>query len=120
MSDSTAIKRQLVIKTGVVKRLTKEEQTYIREAQEQRQRITNLEAQPDADEWNVKQQHKVLQDCLQMVPDCRRRLEAAVEDLKLFAEGLDEELAASLEAKAAQEALQGAEAAANEADGAEA
>lgn len=55
-----------------------------------------------------------------MVPDCRRRLEAAVEDLKLFAEGLDEELAATPEAKAAQEALQGAEAAANEADGAEA
>lgn len=120
-------------------RLTKEEQTYVKEVQEQRERIKRVEADKDADEWNVKQQvsirakrhdlrkhhadtlsltarqHKVLQDCLQMVPDCRRRLEAAVEDLRLFAEGLDEDLAATPEAQAAKEALQGAAAAVEEA-----
>ncbi|CAO1623846.1 unnamed protein product [Parajaminaea phylloscopi] len=110
---ATATKRQLTIKTGVVKRLTKEEQTYIQEAKDQEKRVKEYEA-GDKDEWDVKQQHKVLQDCLQMIPDCRKRLEVAVEDLVNLVEGLDEELASTSEAAGARTALEAAAAAATQ------
>ncbi|CAO1637238.1 unnamed protein product [Jaminaea pallidilutea] len=111
MSDVSSIKRQLTIKSGVVKRLTKEEQTYVKEAEEQRQRVQRMEAEvPSADEWQLKQQHKVLQDCMQMIPDCRKRLEAAVDDLQDYVEGLDASLAETTEAEGAKSALEAAKA----------
>ncbi|PWN99301.1 tubulin binding cofactor A, partial [Tilletiopsis washingtonensis] len=73
--------RQLKIKTGVVKRLTKEEKTYAQEAEDQKARIERI-TREGADEWDVKKQHEVLRDCEQMIPDCARRLAAAVEDLQ--------------------------------------
>lgn len=85
------------------------------------------------EEWEVKQQKKVLQDCQQMIPDCQKRLQSAVEDLQsivvrvddhfapqdivcasahptcrtpcLMQDGLDAELSGTEEAKAAKEAL---------------
>ncbi|PWN24164.1 TBCA-domain-containing protein [Microstroma glucosiphilum] len=104
MGDEVAIKRQLNIKTGVVKRLTKETGMYVKEAQEQQTKLDKATAEGQ-DEWDVKNQQRILQDCAQMIPDSQRRLEAAVEDLEIYLEGLDSDLVESEEAKGAQEAV---------------
>lgn len=84
------------------------------------------------EEWEVKKQKEVLQDCLQMIPDCKKRLEAAVADLQnilvswmsyhgedncanarahnLPQEGLEGDIAESDEAKAARDAIESAKA----------
>lgn len=64
--------RQLFIKTGVVKRLTKEKIVYEKEAEQQRNRITKL-TKEGQDEYVLRKQEEVLQECLMMVPDCQRR-----------------------------------------------
>ncbi|PWN90189.1 tubulin binding cofactor A [Acaromyces ingoldii] len=109
MSDEKSTKRQLTIKTGVVKRLVKEEKSYVKEAQEQEARVAKTEAD-GKEEWEVKKQKEVLQDCLQMIPDCKKRLEAAVADLQNILEGLEGDIAESDEAKAARDAIESSKA----------
>ncbi|MCO5580075.1 hypothetical protein L7F22_033941 [Adiantum nelumboides] len=131
MSDEKSTKRQLTIKTGVVKRLVKEEKSYVKEAQEQEARVAKTEAE-GREEWEVKKQKEVLQDCLQMIPDCKKRLEAAVADLQnilvswmsyhgegnaadawahnLPQEGLEGDIAQSDEAKASRDAIESSKA----------
>lgn len=91
--------RQLKIKTGVVKRLTKEKVTYEKEAAQQRDKIEKLKVQSelinlfyscvhrcffcaDKDGYDIKKQEEVLQESLMMVPDCQRRLVKAFVELK--------------------------------------
>ncbi|UZJ51274.1 hypothetical protein CBS101457_000594 [Exobasidium rhododendri] len=105
MSDAKASKRQLTIKTGVVKRLTKEEKSYVKESEDQEARVARYESE-GKDEWEVKKQREVLQDCRQMIPDCRKRLQIAAEDLQSIVDNLVDEAADSDEARAAKEALQ--------------
>lgn len=64
-----------------VSSLVKEEKSYVKEAQEQEARVAKIESE-GKEEWEVKKQKEVLQDCLQMIPDCKKRLEAAVADLQ--------------------------------------
>jgi tubulin-specific chaperone A len=64
--------RQITIKTGVVKRLTKEKIVYEREAENQRNRIEKLKAD-NGEEHMIRKQEEVLQESLMMVPDCQRR-----------------------------------------------
>ncbi|KAG7257469.1 hypothetical protein CRUP_017413 [Coryphaenoides rupestris] len=71
--------RDVKIKTGVVKRLAKDELMYIAEVKEQEGRIERLKTKGE-DEYVIKKQVEVLQECKMMVPDCRRRLESS-EDL---------------------------------------
>jgi tubulin-specific chaperone A len=65
--------RQITIKTGVVKRLTKEKTIYEREAENQKTRIEKLKADEHGDEHMIRKQEEVLQESLMMVPDCQRR-----------------------------------------------
>ncbi|KAJ9477448.1 Tubulin-specific chaperone A [Pseudozyma hubeiensis] len=88
--DLAAIKRQLTIKTGVVKRLAKEESSYLDEAKQQETRIQSF-IDSGRDEYDVKQQRVVLKDTLKMIPDCRKRLQLAVEDLLGYVDGLEEQ-----------------------------
>lgn len=64
--------RQITIKTGIVKRLTKEKIVYEKEAKSQENRVEKLRAAGD-DEYMLKKQEEVLRECLMMVPDCQRR-----------------------------------------------
>lgn len=73
--------RQLKIKTGVVKRLTKEKVVYEKEVDEQRAYIEKLK-RDGKDEYDIRKQEEVLQEALMMVPDCQRRLVKAFDDLK--------------------------------------
>lgn len=125
--------------------LVKEEKSYIKEAEDQEARVATFESE-GKEEWEVKKQvctgrldraqasltiappqREVLQDCRQMIPDCRKRLLAAVDDLQSILvseqsacpcpisdlraavqDGVEGEVAESDEAKAAKEALQSA------------
>ncbi|KAF5899736.1 tubulin-specific chaperone A, partial [Clarias magur] len=81
--------RQIKIKTGVVKRLAKEEVLYIKEAKQQEERIERLKAEA-GDEYVIKKQMEVLQESRMMIPDCHRRLAMAHADLQQMLEvGLD-------------------------------
>ncbi|NP_001180239.1 tubulin-specific chaperone A [Nasonia vitripennis] len=79
MSDARL--RILRIKTGIVKRLTKEKIIYESEANQQKERIKQYKEQ-GKDEHLIKKQEEVLQESLMMIPDCQRRLFKAHEELK--------------------------------------
>jgi len=64
--------RQIVIKTGVVKRYAKEKISYEKEAEKEKNRIEKFREEK-RDEHDIKKQEEVIQECLMMVPDCQRR-----------------------------------------------
>lgn len=64
--------RQFTIKTGVVKRLTKEKIVYEKEVIQQQHRIEKLRAE-GKDAHVMRKEDEVLQESLMIVPDCQRR-----------------------------------------------
>ncbi|XP_062867425.1 tubulin-specific chaperone A [Trichomycterus rosablanca] len=95
--------RQIKIKTGVVKRLAKEEVLYIKEAKQQEEKIEQLKAE-SGDEYVIKKQIEVLQESKMMIPDCHRRLAMAHADLQQLLE-MEEDLAESEEYREARSIL---------------
>jgi len=79
--------RTLKIKTGVVKRLTKEKISYEVESEQQKKRIERMKTE-GKDEYDIKKQGEVLQESLMMIPDCQKKLAPAVTELQKI---LDEE-----------------------------
>lgn len=86
-----------------MRRLAKEELSYINEAKQQEEKVERLKAE-GGEEFLIKKQMEVLQESRMMVPDCRRRLAVAHADLLelLEAEG---DLAESEEYKEARNVL---------------
>ncbi|XP_058058119.1 tubulin-specific chaperone A [Anopheles bellator] len=72
--------RQLTIKTGVVKRLSKEKVVYEKEVVTQQNRIEKLKA-AGSDDHVLRKQDEVLQESMMMIPDCQRRLAKAHQEL---------------------------------------
>lgn len=64
--------KQLMIKTGVVRRLAKEKVSYEKEANTQKVRIERLKNEGQ-DDHVLKKEEEVLQESFMMVPDCQRR-----------------------------------------------
>lgn len=64
--------RMIKIKTGVLKRLTKEKTVYEREIDQQKQRIEKLRAE-GKDEHVLRKEDEILQEARMMVPDTHRR-----------------------------------------------
>ncbi|KAM7392479.1 hypothetical protein PAMA_007546 [Pampus argenteus] len=95
--------RQIKIKTGIVRRLAKEELAYIKEAKQQEEKIERLKAEAE-DDYVIKKQIEVLQESRMMIPDCRRRLTIAHGDLVQLLE-TEEDLAESEEYKEAKNIL---------------
>ncbi|XP_011293273.2 tubulin-specific chaperone A [Musca domestica] len=95
--------RQLTIKTGVVKRLTKERTVYEREITTERNRLEKFKNE-GADEHVLKKQEEVIQECLMMIPDALRRLKEQVELLEKFLED-EKELEESKEYQTASQVL---------------
>ncbi|WFD32849.1 ribonuclease Z [Malassezia sp. CBS 17886] len=77
MSETQAEQRQLAIKTGVVKRLTKELAVYAQETDAQAAKTQQYIAD-GRDAYDIKKQ---------MVPDTRRRLADATSDLDVYLHG---------------------------------
>lgn len=64
--------RQITIKTGVVKRLTKEKTVYEKEIDQQKARIERLRNE-GKDDHVMKKEDEILQEAMMMVPDSHRR-----------------------------------------------
>nr|XP_057917965.1 tubulin-specific chaperone A isoform X2 [Doryrhamphus excisus] len=95
--------RQIKIKTGVLKRLAKEEESYRTEAKQQEEKIEQLKAEA-ADSYLIKQHMEGLQETIMMIPDSRRRLTNAYGDLQQLLE-MEEDLAESAEYQEAKNML---------------
>lgn len=83
MASSTGgkdLQRKLKIKTGTVKRLGKELESYEKEATKQQEKITKMK-NDQANEYDVRKQEEVLQETQQMLPDTLKRLKQAKSDL---------------------------------------
>lgn len=73
--------KTLKIKANVVKRIMKEKTTYEKEVKLTENRIEKMKAE-GRDEYDIKKMHEVLNESKMMVPDCLKRLQNAVDDLK--------------------------------------
>jgi tubulin-specific chaperone A len=71
---------QLQIKVNVVKRIQKEEQYYLKEMVEVQEKIDKMEAD-GKDFYEVRQVKQSLQETKDMLPDVKKRLTQAVQDL---------------------------------------
>ncbi|XP_067615367.1 tubulin-specific chaperone A [Eurosta solidaginis] len=80
--------RQLTIKTGVVKRLTKEKSVCEKEVVTEQKRLERFKGE-GADEHVLNKQQEVISECFMMLPDTLRRLKKELEALEKFL--LDEE-----------------------------
>jgi len=109
-SDVVAVRKQLKIKTGVVKRLMKELNLYRKEHEEQVIRVEKLKGE-GADGADIRHAETVLKEAATMIPDAQTRMEKSVAELKdltIHAEtiaGMNEEA----ELIQAKEVLQAAE-----------
>ncbi|UPR03569.1 tubulin binding cofactor A [Chloropicon primus] len=102
------LKRQVKVKTGVVKRLRKELAMYEQEKIQNDKRVEDMKAS-GADTYDVRQAERVADESAMMIPDCKVRFEAAIVDLQNLtdAEKENEEINGTEEFKLALEALEG-------------
>lgn len=76
-------KRQLKIKSGVVKRITREYESYQKEIQRDKDRVIKLKDN-GAGEHEIRQQEGVLAETIAMVPNTRKRLQDSLDELCNF------------------------------------
>ncbi|ONK56427.1 uncharacterized protein A4U43_C10F8520 [Asparagus officinalis] len=73
--------RNLKIKTSTCKRVLKELHYYEKEVEREAAKTADMK-EKGADPYDLKQQENVLAESRMMVPDCRKRLESSLADLK--------------------------------------
>lgn len=107
MSDKAAIQRQLKIKTGAAKRLFKEHKSYVLEEEQQKIKLDKFIAE-NAEDWDIKNARRMLEESHKMVDDTATRLGNAVQDLRqlLVAAEKDPSLTNEEEVLKAKEVLQ--------------
>ncbi|KAK4742802.1 hypothetical protein SAY87_000803 [Trapa incisa] len=81
--------RSLKIKTGTCRRIIKELHSYEKEVEREAAKTADMK-QKGADPYDLKQQENVLSESRMMIPDCHKRLEAALADLKATLVELEE------------------------------
>ncbi|KAJ8632056.1 hypothetical protein MRB53_025392 [Persea americana] len=81
--------RNLKIKTSTCKRILKELHSYEKEVQREAAKTADMKDK-GADPYDLKQQENVLAESRMMIPDCRKRLEASLADLKATLEEFKE------------------------------
>lgn len=104
--DASSSIRELKIKTGIVKRMTKEKASYIKEVEIEKERLVKMK-DAGKDEYEVKRQEEVIAESFSMIPHSHKKLLTAYSDLK---EALDaaQFLSEREEYLAAQEVLKDA------------
>ncbi|XP_043716131.1 tubulin-folding cofactor A-like [Telopea speciosissima] len=73
--------RNLKIKTGTCKRIIKELHSYEKEVEREAAKTADMK-EKGADPYDLKQQENVLAESRMMIPDCHKRLETSLADLK--------------------------------------
>ncbi|KAL2478030.1 Tubulin-folding cofactor A [Forsythia ovata] len=76
-----ATPKNLKIKTSSCKRIVKELHSYQKEVEREASKTADMKAK-GVDPYDLKQQENVLAESRMMIPDCRKRLEGALADLK--------------------------------------
>ncbi|ONK73432.1 uncharacterized protein A4U43_C04F31430 [Asparagus officinalis] len=74
--------RNLKIKTNTCKRVLKELHYYEKEVEREAAKTADMK-EKGADPYDLKQQENVLAESRMMVPDCHKRLESSLADLKV-------------------------------------
>eukprot|EP00049_Salpingoeca_infusionum_P004192 m.75616 g.75616 ORF g.75616 m.75616 type:complete len:116 (-) comp12454_c0_seq1:108-455(-) len=92
--------RQFKIKTGVLKRLGKEREVNFKEVALEVKRIQKFKDE-GRDEYDIKKQYEVLEECKMMIPHTQQRLEAAHQELSAMLDA-EVDLAESAEYKDAK------------------
>ncbi|KDO49405.1 hypothetical protein CISIN_1g038806mg, partial [Citrus sinensis] len=82
--------RNLKIKTSTCKRVVKELHSYEKEVEREAAKTADMK-EKGADPYDLKQQENVLAESRMMIPDCRKRLESALAELKAALTELEEE-----------------------------
>ena len=80
--------RKLKIKSGVVKRITREYASYEEEVKKDRERMNRFK-ESNSDDAAMRRQQEVLEETIKMIPDTRRRLRTAYDDLKDYMKTID-------------------------------
>lgn len=99
-SEDAARLKNMRIKTGVLKRIAKEKEYYIKESEKEREKLEKMKADETKDEYDVRKQNEVLSESLMMVPDCELKLKNAYAELVQLTEK-DNDLSQAEEYKAA-------------------
>ncbi|KAK7268162.1 hypothetical protein RIF29_20849 [Crotalaria pallida] len=73
--------RNLKIKTSTCKQIVKELHSYEKEVEREAAKTADMKDK-GADPYDLKQQENVLAESRMMIPDCHKRLEASLADLK--------------------------------------
>jgi len=107
MSSDPRLKK-LRISTGVVKRCGKEKLSYRKEADMQKEKIEKMKTE-GRDEIEIRKMNECMQESLMMIPDCHRRLEKAINEMKPLLEELETEFSESKEVTDAKTALEASE-----------
>jgi len=109
-NDLVALRRQLKIKTGVVKRQVKELDLYRQEKTEKVENLEKLKA-AGADGADIRRAEALLDEAQKMVPDAQGRTGKAVADLKDLAHQAEKipEMAGDQDLLNAKEAIGSAE-----------
>ena len=81
MSSADPRLKKIKIQTGVVKRCGKEKLSYRKEANQQKEKLEKFKKE-GKDDMEIKKMNEQVQESLMMIPDCHRRLEKAVKELK--------------------------------------
>ncbi|WVY90554.1 tubulin-folding cofactor A [Vigna radiata var. radiata] len=81
--------KSLKIKTSTCKRLVKELHSYEKEVEREAAKTADMK-EKGADPHDLKQQENVLAESRMMIPDCRKRLDASLTDLKTILNELED------------------------------
>ncbi|PON92006.1 Tubulin binding cofactor A [Trema orientale] len=81
--------RSLKIKTSTCKRIVKELHSYEKEVETEAAKTAKMK-ENGADPYDLRQQENVLAESRMMIPDCRKRLESSLADLKATLAELEE------------------------------
>ncbi|GAB4858060.1 hypothetical protein Ancab_015962 [Ancistrocladus abbreviatus] len=73
--------RNLKIKTGTCKRIMKELHSYEKEVEREAAKTAEMK-EKGADPYDLRQQENVLAESRMMIPDCQKRLESTLADIK--------------------------------------
>lgn len=80
---------------SVFNSLQKEHAYYLNEVKENEEKLSEIRADPNKDEYDVKRFQQVLDESYMMVPDSKRRFDESLQDLQQFLETNNDDLKSS-------------------------
>lgn len=82
MGDASEAKKALKVKAGMVTRIAKELDAYEQEQAREEAKLQQMREEDSVDASDIKHQQSVTEESCMMMPDTRRRLQKALDDLQ--------------------------------------